>query len=73
MRKSKFGWFYLTETLSKRTQKAAYTLEETMEACTRRDSDYSDEDASEVESEVSEVDSIEKDMFLHGADILLDA
>lgn len=59
--------------MSKRTEKTTYTLAETVEECTRRDSDQSDEDVSEVESEISEVDSVAEDMFIRGEDILLDA
>ncbi|XP_030585237.1 activating transcription factor 7-interacting protein 1 isoform X2 [Archocentrus centrarchus] len=43
-----------------------------VEECTRRDSDFSDDDVSEVDSNISDVDSVAEDMFLEGKDAILD-
>ena len=60
--------FFGTITMSKRTEKKIYTTEEAADYC-----DHSDEKLSEADSDASDVDSVEEDMFLPGEDIVLDA
>lgn len=58
------------ETKPKQQKKS--TLAAAVEICTRRESDFSSDDLSEVESNVSDVDSVAEDMFLEGEDPILD-
>ncbi|KAJ0009429.1 hypothetical protein NQD34_001131 [Periophthalmus magnuspinnatus] len=54
------------------TEERTFTALETVELCTRRDSDASDQEPSEAESEASAVDSVPEEMFLDGMDDALD-
>lgn len=58
--------------MAKSLRKTKYTAAEVLELCTRRQSDESEQEISDVDSEISSDDSVAEEMFAAGEDITLD-